>query len=100
MASESAHDATAGFVDLQALLASVPDAAMLADQALTSLAVEYFCWQMHWDDWCMRQPSKRQTAFKDWVAEGRELFDRRDELKAAACSLLRRGGDEATEDTT
>ena len=89
MTSESAHDATVGFVDLQALLASVSDAAMLADPALTHLMVEHSCWQLHWDDWCMRQPSGRQTAFKGWVADGRELFDRRDELKAVACALVR-----------
>ncbi len=99
MTSESAHDATAGFVDLQALLASVSDEAMLADPALTALVVEYSCWQLHWDDWCTRQPSKRHIAFKEWVVEGRELFDRRDELKGVACALLRHG-DETSEEST
>ena len=90
MTSESARDATAAFVDLQALLTSASDEAMLADSALAALVVEYSCWQLHWDDWCMRQPPRRQTAFNGWVAEGRELFERRDELKVVACTLLRR----------
>lgn len=91
MTSDSAHDATTGFVDLQALLASVTDPAMRSDPALRAVIVEYFCWQRHWDDWCTRQPTGRQTAFKSWVVEGRELFDRRDELKVVACTLLRPG---------
>ena len=67
---------------------------------VTALMVEYLCWQVHWDDWCLRQPTKRHIAFKNWVSEGRELFDQRDELKAAGWSLLRRGGHEPIGDST
>ncbi|WP_237567976.1 hypothetical protein [Mycolicibacterium lacusdiani] len=64
---------------------------MLANPALSALVVEYSCWELHWNEWGRRQPCKRGREFKEWIDEGRALFDRRDELKSLACALLRHG---------
>lgn len=76
-------------VDLRALLATVSDATLLGDPGLITVLADYSCWLVHWDDWFERQPTRNHPTFTEWVAEGRELFDRHDALKATACRLLR-----------
>ncbi len=51
--------------------------------------VDYSCCQLHLADWHARQPPRRHREFKDWIIEGRALFDGLDELKKIACSYLR-----------
>lgn len=85
-----AHRASPAFVDLSALLSSVSDQVLLADPALTALIVDYSCYQLHLADWHARQPPRRHREFKDWIIEGRALFDGLDELKKIAYSYLRR----------
>ncbi|WAC93831.1 hypothetical protein [Mycobacterium sp. Aquia_213] len=85
-----AHRASPAFVDLSALLSSVSDEALLADSALRALMVDYSCYQLHLADWHARQPPRRHGEFKDWIIEGRTLFDGLDELKQIAHSHLRR----------
>ena len=63
---------------------------MLANPALSALVVEYSCWELHWNEWSNRQPSRRGREFAEWIGEGRALLDRRDDMKALACALLRR----------
>jgi hypothetical protein len=91
MTARSQRQDAPAFVDLPAVLASISDRAMLANPALSALVVEHSCWELHWNEWVRRQPSKRGREFTEWIGEGRALFDRRDELKALACALLRRG---------
>jgi hypothetical protein len=86
-----AHRASPAFVDLSALLSSVSDEALLADPAQRALMVDYSCYQLHLADWHVRQPPRRHREFKDWIIEGRALFDGLDELKKVAYSLIRRG---------
>lgn len=85
-----AHRASPAFVDLSALLSAVSDEALLADPALRALMVDYACYQLHLADWHARQPPRRHGEFKDWIIEGRALFDRLDELKEIAYRRLRR----------
>ncbi len=80
------------FVDLPALLASASDEALLADPELSALTVEYACWELQLADWHARQPRRRDHGFSAWIAEGRTLFDRLDELKKLTHECLR-GGD-------
>jgi hypothetical protein len=85
-----AHRVSPAFIDLPALMSSVSDQALLADPGLEALFVEYFCYEVHLADWHARQPARRHHEFKDWIIEGRALFDRLDALKTSACSYLRR----------
>jgi hypothetical protein len=85
-----AQRASPAFVDLSALLSSVSDQALLADPALRALMVDYSCSELHLADWHARQPPRRDGEFKDWIIEGRALFDGLDALKEIAYSYLRR----------
>lgn len=80
----------AAFVDLSGLLSSTSNRALQSDPALRILMVEYSCLEVHVADWYRRQPAQRHSEFKGWIREGRELFDRGDELKQTAFALLRR----------
>lgn len=92
MATRRSITFSPAFVDLPALLASVSDEALLADPELSALTVEYACWELQLADWYARQPRRRDNRFSAWIAEGRTLFDRLDELKKIAHECLR-GGD-------
>lgn len=83
------HRASPAFIDLSALLSSVSDQALLADPALRTLMADYLCHQIHLADWHARQPARRHGEFKDWITEGRALFDGLDALKTIAYSYLR-----------
>jgi hypothetical protein len=84
-----ANRASPAFVDLSALLSSVSDQALLADPTLRAIMVDYSCYQMSLADWHARQPPRRHREFKDWVTEGRSLFEGLDALKEVAYSYLR-----------
>jgi hypothetical protein len=92
MAARSSTPHSPAFTDVPALLSSVSDRALLTNPALSALAVEYACWDLALADWYGRQRPKRDREFPGWIAEGRRLFDRLDELKTVAHSCLR-GGD-------
>lgn len=79
------------FIDVPALLSSTSDQALLADPALSALAVEYACWELALADWHARQRPKRDPEFHGWIVEGRGLFDRLDELKQVAHSCRSSG---------
>jgi hypothetical protein len=90
MTAQSASHQSPAFVNLPALLSSVPDHALLSEPALSALMAEYACWELHLADWHGRQPPRRYREYDDWIGEGRALFDHRDELKQVAYALLRR----------
>jgi|KBSSwiStaDraftv2_1062776.scaffolds.fasta_scaffold09526_8 hypothetical protein len=72
------------FIDVPAFLSSASNQALLADPALSALTVEYACWELALADWHARQRRKRDPEYPGWIAEGRALFDRLDELKKVA----------------
>jgi hypothetical protein len=91
MATRSPIPYAPAFIDVPALLSTASDHALLADPALSALAVEYACWELALADWHSRQRPKRDPEFHPWIAEGRALFDRLDELKTVAHDCLRSG---------
>lgn len=91
MAARRSIPSSPAFVDLPALLSSVSDEALLADPALRALLVEYACWELQLADWHAGQLPRRDPEFDHWIAEGRLLFDRLDELKRATHGRLRSG---------
>ncbi len=79
------------FIDVPALLSRASDQAVLADPALSAVVVEYACWELALADWHAQQRPKRDPEFYDWIAEGRALFDRLDELKRITHGCLLSG---------
>lgn len=51
--------------------------------------VDYSCYQLSLADWHARQPPRRHREFKDWITEGRSLFEGLDALKEIAYGYLR-----------
>lgn len=80
---------TPSFDDLPALLASVPDQALLAVPALAAFVTEYSCWELQLADWHASRLPTRRAGYDGWIREGRALFDRYDELTTTAAALLR-----------
>ncbi len=91
MAARSPIPRSPAFIDVPALLSAASDQALLDDPALSALVVEYACWEISLADWHSRQRPKRDPQFHSWIAEGRALFDRLDQLKAVAHDCLRSG---------
>ena len=73
------------FVDLPVILSSLTVKELNETPDLCALLVEYSCLELELGDWYSREPSRRNPEeFKSWIAEGRNIFGRRDELNRTA----------------
>lgn len=86
--ADGSPNGSPAFIDLPAMLASFSDRAVLANPALAELIVEFACWELELNEWSERRLPKRHSGFREWIKEGRALFDHRDELKAMAYALV------------
>jgi hypothetical protein len=73
---------------LRALHTSVTEKHLLTKPELCHLVVEHACWDLAIADWHARQPRRwRRGTRRQWIAEGRSLFDDLDELLRLAHQL-------------
>lgn len=73
------------YADLPVALSSMSAWELRKSPKLCALLVEYSCLELELGDWYSRQPKRSNgNEFRRWIADGRQIFDRRDEIKKTA----------------